>query len=115
MKRLILLFAAVTAFGQLLGPGTITATVATSGTAVRLTTTNTQVKSFSVQLTTGTTTICVGDSTVLVSSGKGACVTGTTQAINYLPQASGANYDLSLYYVDASSSSTVVAINYNKQ
>ena len=80
---------------------------------MQLSTTNIMVKSFSVQLTTGAATICVGGSNVAEASGKGACVTGTTIPVNFLPQGQGASYDLSKYYVDASANSTVVSINYN--
>lgn len=115
MKRLLLILAALPAFGQVAGPGTITATVATSGTPVPLSTNNIQAKSFSVQLTTGSATICVGGSNVAEASGKGTCISGTSQNIFYPPLGPGANYDLSKYYVDASSNSTVVTINYNVQ
>lgn len=115
MKRLVLLLAAVTAFGQVTGAGTITATVVTSGMPVRLSNNNIQAKSFSVQLTTGTATICVGGSNVAESSGTGACVTGTTTTVNYLPQGPGAYYDLSKYYADASVNGTIIVINYNAQ
>jgi len=115
MKKPILILAVSAAlFAQIVGPGTITATVASSGTPVRLTTTNIQAKSFAVQLTAGTATICVGASTVSESSGTGTCVTGTTLNI-YYPPSDGLVYDLSLYYVDASANSTVVTVNYNVQ
>lgn len=115
MKRLILILAALPALAQVFGGATISAMVATSGTAVRLSASSIQAKSFSVQLTTGSATICVGGSTVLQSAGTGTCVAGTTQNIYYGPLDQGGSYDLSKYYVDASSNSTTVTVNYNAQ
>ena len=115
MKRLLLVLLAVSASAQIFGPGTITATVTTSGIPVRLTTTNIMAKSFAVQLTTGTATICVGSSTVAEASGTATCVTGTASNIFYPPLSQNASYDLSKYYVDASANSTVVTVNYNVQ
>ncbi len=113
-KLLILALTAVALFGQIIGGTTITATVVTAGTAVRLSTSNIQAKSFAVQLKAGSATICIGGSNVIASTGTGTCVTGTGQNIFY-PPANGLVYDLSNYWVDASSSSTAVAVNYSAQ
>ncbi len=113
-KLLILALTAVALFGQIVGGVTITATVVTAGTAVRLSNDAIQVKAFAVQLKSGSATICVGGSNVIASTGTGSCVTGTSQNIMYWPE-NGLVYDLSQYWVDASSSSTAVSINYNVQ
>lgn len=111
-KFLILALCCVALFGQIVGGTVITATVTTAGTAVRLTTTNIQAKSFAVQLKSGSATICVGGSNVIASTGTGTCVSGTSQNIMFYPS-NGQVYDLSQYYVDASSNTTAVAITYN--
>lgn len=114
MKRLLLIFWSSLALAQVIGGGTITATVVTAGTAVKLNAARLLVNSFSVQLTSGTATFCVGGSTVVAAQGTGSCLTGTSTNVFY-PVASGILYDLSKYYVDASANSTVVTINYNAQ
>lgn len=114
MRRIaLLLLTAALATAQIVGGGNLSTTVATAGTAVHLSANNIQVKSFSVQLTTGTATFCVGGSTVSASAGTGACVTGTTQNIFFPPLGTSSNYDLYAYYVDATSNSTVVTVTYN--
>lgn len=121
MKRFILILAAVLLtiaapiHAQVFGGGTITATVTTSGTPVKLSATNLIVKSFSVQLTSGSATFCVGGANVAAASGTGSCLNTTTTNIYYAPMGPNASYDLSRYYVDASVNSTVVTINYNVQ
>lgn len=113
MRKLILIAAlAVSAFAQIVGGGSTTATVSSAGTPVVLTANDVQVKSFAVQLKTGTTaTICVGGSNVSASSRIGTCVTGNTSNVFFAP-ANGLVYNLHSFYVDASSSSTDVAITY---
>lgn len=113
-KLLILALVAASVFGQIVGVSTITATVTSAGTAVRISSDSIQAKSFAVQLKAGSATICVGGSNVIASTGTGTCTTGTTSNI-FFPPANGLVYDLSRYYVDASSNSTAVAVTYNAQ
>ena len=113
MKKLSIgLLLCALASAQILGGGSTTATVTTSGTAVRLSTSNIQTPSFAVQLTTGTATVCVGGSNVSAASGIGTCVTGTGQNIYFAPSGTRV-YDLSAYWVDASANSTIVEVTYN--
>jgi hypothetical protein len=109
----ILLLASIGALAQIVGGYNLTATVVTAGTPVPLTTTNTQVKSFAVQLTTGSATICVGGSNVSTASGIGTCISGTSMNI-FFPPAANLSYDMALFYVDASANSTAVTVTYAK-
>lgn len=115
MKIFLFLLISTVVLGQVFGAGTVNVTVATSGTPVRLSSSNIMAKSFSVQLTTGSASFCVGDSSVSQSAGKGSCASGTGQNIFYPPLNQGASYDLSKYYADASADGTVLTVNFNVQ
>lgn len=122
MKQFILILAAFLcgviapkANAQVFGGSSVNVTVTTSGTPVKLSITSLIVKSFSVQLTSGSATFCVGGSTVSASSTTGSCLNVTTTNIYYPPLGTNGSYDLSKFYVDASVNNTIVSVNYSVQ